>query len=263
MKSERRHELATNELADWVVHFPQWFRENMTTIAVTAVVAVGLILYTIYFYSRQGIAVKQKESIATIMLEQLAWQKETVLYGKVQDAGISDVFLNTAGTLGDIAAETENPALSALAMIKRAEALRVELHYRPTVADPDVRKYQLEQARKFCEQAMEKAKGEPVITAMAEYEMALCLEDAGDFGEAEMLYNKIAASTEYQGCSFKERAEFRLKILKDSKEKVFFTQVQRPEQMPNIQPVGPLTLEAPLTVEDMAVQKDMEFNSVQ
>ncbi len=31
MKAEHRHELKTNELADWIVHFPQWFKENQTT----------------------------------------------------------------------------------------------------------------------------------------------------------------------------------------------------------------------------------------
>jgi tetratricopeptide (TPR) repeat protein len=267
MKSERRHELATNELADWVMHFPQWFKENITTIIVAAIIAVGLIAYTIYFYSRHGSVGKQKEERAMMLLEELPWQKETVLTGKMQGLGVSDIFLNTAGSLQSIAEETENPVLSALAMIKRAEALRAELHYRPKVAEPDVLKYQLDQARKIYEQALEKAKDEPAIAAMAEYGIALCLEDMGDFAGAEKLYNKIAASAEYQGSSFSARAEFRVKTLKNNTEKVFFVQAEKPEQEPNeqsnVQPSRPLKLEEPLTESDVAAQKDLDFNSAQ
>jgi hypothetical protein len=263
MKSERRHELATNELADWVVHFPQWFKENMTTVIAATIVAVGLIAYTIFFYSRQEVAVQQKEVMATSMLEQVILQKETVLQGKVQGMGVSDIFLNTAGSLGDAAAETENPVLSALAMIKRAEALRTELHYRSVVAEPQAQKYQLEQAKQIYEQAMEKAAGNPAVAAMAEYGIALCLEDMGDFASAEKLYNKIAACAEYQGSSFGQRAKFRVKTLEDNKRKVLFVKAPESPPMPNIQPPGPLTLDAPSTVEGTAVQKDLDFNSAQ
>ena len=260
MKSERRHEQATNKLADWVVHFPQWSKENLTTIIATAIIVVGLIVYTIFFYSRQGRDEEQKEAMAVAILDQLNWQKEAVLQGKVQGMNVSDIFFNTAGSLGEIAVETENPVLSALAMIKRAEAFRTELHYRSGVAELEVQKQQLELARKIYEQAMGKAKDQPVIAAMAEYGMALCLEDMGNFAEAEKLYNKIASSTEYQGSSFVERAKLRLKTLEDKKEKVFFVQAE-PVQIPNIQPPGPFKLEAPLTIEEIAAQKDLDFNS--
>ena len=147
MKSERRHELATNELADWVVHFPQWFKENITTIIATSIIVVGLIVYTVFFYNRQSRVKEQKEAMATAMLDQLDWQRETILQGRIQGAAISDVFLNTAGNLGDVALETENPVLAALAMVKRAETLRTELHYRPRAADSEIQKQQLEQAK--------------------------------------------------------------------------------------------------------------------
>jgi tetratricopeptide (TPR) repeat protein len=268
MKSERRHELATNELADWIVHFPQWLKENRTTMIVAAVIAVGLIAYTVFFYSRQGRVWEQKQALTTALLEQLAWQKETVLQGKVQGLGVSDIFLSTAGSLGDAAAETENPFLSALAMIKRAEALRAELHYRPKVAEPDVQKYQLQQARNIYEQALEKAKGSSEIAAMAEYGIALCLEDTGDFEGAQKLYEKIADSAEYQGGSFAVRAKLRAKTLNNNKEKVFFAQVQKPEiKQPVEQQISePLKpdlsdkLEAPLTETDITSQKDLDFN---
>jgi tetratricopeptide (TPR) repeat protein len=262
MKAERRHELVTNELADWIANFPQWFKENQTTIIVATVIVAGLIAYTIFFYSRQGSVWEQKQALTTALLDQLRWQKETVLEGKVQGLGVSDIFLNTAGSLQSAAAETENPLLSALAMIKRAEALRTELHYRPKAAEPDVQKYQLEQAKTIYEQALEKAKGSPEIAAMAEYGIALCLEDMGDFEGAQKLYEKIADSAEYQGGSFAARAKFRAKTLNNNKEKVFFSQVQKPEiKQPVEQQVSePLKPEAPSTGTDVTSQKDLDFN---
>lgn len=262
MKSERRHELATNELADWVVHFPEWFSQNLTTVIATAIIVVGLVVYTFFFYSRQDRAEKQRETKAVTVLDYLAWQKESVLRGEVRGLGISDVFLDTAGRLNTIAVETENPVLSALAMIKRAEALRIELHYRPEIAEPDIQRDQLKQAAEIYKQALEKAKGQPAIAAMAEYGIALCFEDIRNFAEAEKLYNKIAASTEYQGTSFPQRAKLRLKTLEDKKQKVLFVQAE-PEPMPDIQKPGPLTLDEPLTIEQMATQRDLDFNSNQ
>jgi tetratricopeptide (TPR) repeat protein len=266
MKAERRHELTTNELADWIVHFPQWVKENQTSIIVGTIVVIGLIAYTIFFYSRQGSVWEQKQVMTTALLEQLAWQKGTVLQGRVQGLGVSDIFLNTAGSLGAAAEETENPLLSALAMIKKAEALRTELHYRPVPAEPDVRKYQLEQAKSVYEQALAKAKGEPEIAAMAEYGAALCLEDMGDFEGAQKLYEKIASSPEYQGSSFAARAKFRTEIMGDYKEKVFFVEAPKPQiqqpagQQSEQQTSKPLELEAPLTEANISSQKDLELN---
>ena len=38
MKSDHRHELKTNELADWLAHFPEWANQNRTNIIAVAVV---------------------------------------------------------------------------------------------------------------------------------------------------------------------------------------------------------------------------------
>ena len=42
MKSDHRHELKTNELADWMAHFPDWARENRNNL-----IAVGAIVYAL------------------------------------------------------------------------------------------------------------------------------------------------------------------------------------------------------------------------
>jgi tetratricopeptide (TPR) repeat protein len=244
MKSERRHELATNELADWIVNFPQWLNENKTTVVVGAIIVVGLIAYTIFFYSRESRVYDARQSQAAAMLEQVYWQKETVLSGKVQGLGVSDIFLNTAGSLKNVAQETDNPNLSALAMIKRAEVLRAELHYRPKIAEKDVQAYQLQEAKKI------------YTEAMAEYGIALCLEDMGDFDGAKALYNKIADANEYQGTSFSARAKLRAEVMADYEGKFAFSKTAS-----EVQPkAGPLKLETPVSEADIKAQKPVDFN---
>ena len=251
MKSERRHELATNELADWIVNFPQWFKENQTTVIVAAVVAAGLIAYTIFYYSRESRVEDQKQAQITAMLDQLRWQKQTVVQGKQQGLGVSDLFLNTASMLQNAAAEAQNETQSALAMIKRAEALRTELLYRPVIAEQNVSNFQLQQAQKIYEQAFEKAKTEPTVAAMAEYGIALCLEGMGDYAGAKKLYEKIEQAPEYQGTLYPARAKLRLETMDDNIGKVVFVKSEKPQviQGSQIQPPGPLTLEGQSVVD--------------
>ncbi|MFA5291545.1 MAG: hypothetical protein WC496_00770 [Phycisphaerae bacterium] len=252
MKSERRHELATNELADWIANFPQWYKENLTTIVVGAIVVVALIAYTIFFYHRETRVLDQKESQTTAMLDQLRWQKQTILQGKQQGLGVSDIFLNTASGLENAAAEVQNDVLSALAMIKRAEALRTELHYRLQVAEPDVQKYQIGQAMKIYEEALVKAKADATVSAMAEYGIALCLEDMGEFAGARGLYSKIAQAPEYKGTLYSARAQLRADTLSDNEGKVVFVKSEKPEpgqaETKPVErlPAGKLSLEAPI-----------------
>ena len=258
MKSERRHELATNELADWIVHFPQWYKENQTTIIIGAIVAIGLVVYTIFFYSRENRIWDQKQAQTTAILGQIDQQKGAVLQGKQQGLGTSDLFLSTASALQTAAAETENPLLSALALIKRAEALRTELHYRAKIAEPDVQKYQLQQAMDCYKQAFEKAKSDPTIASMAEYGQALCLEGMRDFKGARELYAKIANAPEYNGTIYQIRAKFRLETLVDDESKVEF--VSRPVAEPNQAAAGQSLMPQAPAMSDMNITPDLKLN---
>jgi len=43
MKAEHRHELKTNELAEWIANLPQWARDNGRMVIYLSVVAVLVI----------------------------------------------------------------------------------------------------------------------------------------------------------------------------------------------------------------------------
>ncbi|HAL45326.1 MAG: hypothetical protein A2Y12_01455 [Planctomycetes bacterium GWF2_42_9] len=245
MKSERRHELATNELADWIANFPKWFKENMTTVIIAVVVVAALIAYSIFFYTREGKVWNEKNAMVTQALDQLGAQKQMIVQGQTKGLGASDVLMNTASTLETSAKETDNKNLSALATIKRAEALRTETHYRATLAEADVRKFQIEQAKKLYEEAFEKAKSNPQIAAMAQFGIGLSLEDMGDFGGAKETYQKIVNDPNYKGTTYQSRAEVRINTMGDNMKRVVFAKSEKP-QTPEIKtPI--LKLEEPIT----------------
>lgn len=258
MKSERRHELATNELAEWIVNFPAWFKENLVTVIIGVIVVLALIAYSIFFYTRENRLWNDKNAQATMVLEQLGMAKQTVAQGKNQNMNVSDLFLNTASALQNAASETDNPNLSALAMVKRAEALRTELHYRATPAEQDVAKFQLQQAQKIYEQAIEKAKSDPEISAMAQFGLGLCFEDMGSFDEAKKAYEKIVQDPAYKGTTYQSRAKTRIDTMSDNERKVVFAKSEKPQTPPGkeIQPPGKLNLEGHITdVNKLSVPK--------
>ncbi|HBG27420.1 MAG: hypothetical protein A2Y10_19135 [Planctomycetes bacterium GWF2_41_51] len=245
MKSERRHELTTNELADWIANLPKWIKENQMTVLVAALAVAALIAYTIFYYTRENKLWDEKNAQTTALLDQVNWQKQTVVQGKTQGLGVSDLFLNTASSLQTAASETDNEILSALAIIKRAEALRAELHYRPTVAEPDVRKFQLQQAQKAYEQALEKAKNDPQTAAMAEYGIAISLEDMGDIEGAKKAYEKIVQEPKYDGTTYQNRAQVRLETMDENSAEVILARAEVPQtpETIEIQPPGQLNLD--------------------
>jgi tetratricopeptide (TPR) repeat protein len=249
MKAEHRHELKTNELAEWIANFPQWFQDNLTTIIIGAAIVVGFIAYVIFYNHRETQVFSEKEAQTTSLLDQINWQKQTIVQGKQQGLGVSDMLLNTASTLQSAAEETDNPVLSALAMIKRAESLRTELMYRTQPAEPNYQKAQLQQAQKIYEAALEKAKGDRTVEAMAQYGIGLCLEDMGDFTGAKAIYDKIAENPQYKGTLYPGRAKLRADTLSDNESKVVFAKSE-PQNAPTgqteIKPAGPLTLEGPI-----------------
>ena len=71
MKSDHRHELKTNELADWLSHLPEWTKENLLTIVITvaAVVAAAAIYgWTIY---NKNVVQAQEQTEFTNLINQV------------------------------------------------------------------------------------------------------------------------------------------------------------------------------------------------
>ncbi|MHC4570136.1 MAG: hypothetical protein ACYTE3_30810 [Planctomycetota bacterium] len=68
MKSEHRHELKTNELAEWLGNLPQWTKENLVTIiCVSAFIVVLAGVYLWRGYNRNVVRVRERNEFTTLL----------------------------------------------------------------------------------------------------------------------------------------------------------------------------------------------------
>ena len=247
MKSERRHKLATNELADWVTHFPEYVKKNRGTIIIVAAIVIAFGLYSYYYYYIRGAAAASgKNEKLTSLLEFPRRNKERAAQGYIQGPAVSDEFIMTASQLSTIAAEMEQTSsvFSAIALIKQAETLRAELHYRAEEAPQDITKYQIGQAEEIYRKALDIAGENMTIEVMAKFGIGLCAEELGDFDGALKIYQEIAAEARYESSPYSARAKLRAATMDDCKGEVFFTQHQlaeTPDTTESVFSAAPLT----------------------
>jgi tetratricopeptide (TPR) repeat protein len=226
MKADHRHELKTNELAEWLFHLPQWTKENLKTIIFVLVVLVAAVaVYSWRFYSRNVVDVREQIEF-TNLLNQLAGGKMQILQAQAQGRDLSFVLLQPAKGLETFAQNTKNDNMAALAMIKRAEALRAELHY-GTVDEP----YLIEQttkAKASYAEALEKCSANPSLAAAATFGLGLCEEELGNFEEAKQIYREVAENPDFDGTTAKAAAKQRLDTMDDYTQKLVFKQAPAP-----------------------------------
>jgi len=230
MKSEHRHELKTNELAEWLSNLPQWTKENLTTIIViSTVIVAAAAFYLWYRYSKSAVAEEQLEF--TNLLNQLSASKMQVLNAQAQGRDLSFILLQPANSLGNFAQYAKSDQMAALALIKRAEALRTELHYRPgTVSEQDLTA-QINQAKAAYTEAIQtrlKRTSNPSLMATAEFGLGLCEEELGNFEKAQQIYQVIAENPDFEGAVAVAQAKHRLETMADYKQKVIFKPAPAP-----------------------------------
>lgn len=248
MKSEHRHELKTNELAEWLGNLPQWSKENLTTIIVIlAVIAAAAVIYVRYSYRKSAAAQEQFEF--SNLLNQLSASKAQVLNAQAQGTDLSFILIQPANSLGNFAQNTKNDRMAALALIKQAEALRTELHYRPgTVSKQDLTA-QINQAKAAYTEAIQtrlKGTSNPSLTAAAEFGLGLCEEELGNFEKAQQIYQIIAANPDFEGTVANVAAKHRLETMADYKQKVIFKPAPPVAAKPIIQ-IRPVDANLPST----------------
>ncbi|MCF7954982.1 MAG: hypothetical protein K9M75_04180 [Phycisphaerae bacterium] len=229
MDAEHRHELKTNELADWIAHFPEFLKKNRNQILGVILIIAGIISY--FGYRTRSLKVANKEQVeATQQMQMMEKNKIDV----IQSAMAGDViespgFADSASALEVVAEKVDQPLHAAMALIKRGEALRAELHYASQDPDKDKIASNIELAKKAYDQALIKAKGDATLTAMATYGLGLCEEEIGDFNKAAEIFKGIAANEDFKGTIFPAQALFRLDVMDDHKEQFTFVAAPAPE----------------------------------
>ena len=228
MKSEHRHELKTNELAEWLGNLPQWTKDNLTTIlVVVAVVVAGAAFLFWRSYNKNVVQVRGHLEFSNL-LDQLSASKMQVVNAQSQGQDLSALLLQPANSLGNFAQNTSNNRMAALALIKQAEALRTELHYRTGLIGVQDLTNQINEAKAAYAGAVQKSTANASLKATAEYGLGLCEEELSNFQEAQQIYQSIVANAGYEGTVANAAARHRLETMNDYREKVVFKPAPEP-----------------------------------
>lgn len=221
MKAEHRHELKTNELVDWMTHFPQWARKNASTIIIVLVVIIAAVAF--YTFKNYRSSARSEEEIQfTSIANQVEATMDNVLRAQNEGKDLSFMLLQPAENLQVYADTTDNKNIAALALIKRAEALRAELHYRmSSVTKKDITE-QIAKAQESYRKALEISPSDINLVVMANYGLGLCAEELGDYDSASKIYQDIIANTDFDPTVAYYRAKYRLSIMDDFKQKITF-----------------------------------------
>jgi len=240
MKAEERHELKTNELAQWILNLPQLVKENLQTfiyVSAAAVLILAAVFY--YLYQKEVTAVRSEERL-TDQIRMLAQNKGQIVDGQSKGIDLSYNLIRSADELEASAQDIKNNTAAAFALIKRGEALRAELHYRPTAVSRENLTNQITLAKMSYEKAIEKAGGEPSLTAKAKYGLGLCEEELGNFAEARKIYHQIVGGKNLEDTIGYAEARHRLVIMSDYEQPVTFRpapQAAAPAAAPVVPPV--------------------------
>jgi len=228
MKTEHRHELKTNELAEWLMNLPLWAKENIIVI-VSVSAAVVLIAASYFYYRYQKYTVSaQKSSYLTELIAQMPQRKLEIIQSQSKGTDNSYLLIQAADTLQSVAQTTNNNQMAALALIKQAETLRTELHYRAGTIPPQDLKIQFDKAKASYTEAIDRASGNPSLIAAAELGVGLCEEELGNFTQAQQVYHSIAEDPNFEGTVAAAAARQRLAVMADYEKKIVFKPAFKP-----------------------------------
>jgi ATP/maltotriose-dependent transcriptional regulator MalT len=257
MKSDHRHELKTNELAEWLGNLPQWTKENLLTIIiVVAVVAVAGALYGWRLYSRNVLLV-QEQTEFTNLLNQISGGKMQILQGQEsQGRDWSFLLLQPANNLQIFAQKTNHKRMAAMALIKRAEALRAELHYG---VEEQSLENQTNLAKASYTEAFEKCPTIPSLAAAAKFGLGLCEEELDNFEQARQMYQDIAGNPDFESTLAAVQAKRRLQTMADYQQNLVFKPAPKvPESMTQTIPAG--TGQLPNIIPPFNIYRPLEFD---
>ncbi|MHC4212774.1 MAG: YfgM family protein [Planctomycetota bacterium] len=223
MKAEHRHELKTNELADWLGNLPQWSKDNIVSIIAVAI-AIVLSAGAYYFFGsrRQSISLAEQQRFTQLVTQMLQSKREVMITHERDKGDISFMLLTLAKDLVSFSNTARDPQRSAFALVQAGEAVRSELHYRSTPISAGEKKQQIDLAKGHYNNALLKGLGSSSLEAMARFGLGLCEEEMGNFTEAERIYTEIISNSDYEYAPALLKAKDRISALEQYQEPVIF-----------------------------------------
>ena len=224
MDTEHRHELKSNELASFLGNLPDFIRQYFNQIIGVLLIVIAIVVIPLYknMHNRTNLA----EEAAMTSQIRMALDSVGAAAQDTKSENPTASLVASAEDLDEAAQTSKHDNLAAMALIKEAELLRAELHFSKEV-NADMISENMSKARTACEQALEKTQL-PTIRGMAELNLGLCDEEAGQYDNARQAYEKIIQNPDYAANGIAEQAQRRLEALADNSVKVTF--VKGPEE---------------------------------
>jgi tetratricopeptide (TPR) repeat protein len=215
MRAEHRHELKTNELALWLANLPQWAAKNVriiTYVTVAVVLALGALFY--HHYQKKVVAVRVQANM-TALLAQLPQAESQIAQAASQGMDSSYTLLQPVGELQNIAQNSGQNVVAAIALIKAAQILRTELLFRQGAVSRQDLETQTARAKENYTKALDILKKTPnaAMEALANFGVGLCEEDLGNFEQAKTIYKEVAANPAFEGTTASAAAKLRLETM--------------------------------------------------
>ena len=231
MKAKHRHELKTNILAEWIANFPEWAKKNLRMIIYVSVVVILVGGSAAFYWYRKNVESVRKQLQLTRLITQLSQGKLQVLQSQLRGMDVSYMLIQIADGLEDFARNAKDDQMVALALVKRAEALRTELHCRlGTISEQD-KQAAIGRAKTSYTEAIDKPVANRSLVATAKLGLGLCEEELGNFEQAEQIYTEIVSSGDFQGTAAFAAAKNRLATMADYQQEVVFAPA--PESTPD------------------------------
>jgi hypothetical protein len=239
MKPEHRHELKTNELAEWLNNLPQWAHENLTTIIYVSVVACLVLAYSFWYYYKKNTAEANKQFEFTRLIRQLPYERRQILQAQSQGVDMSYTLIQIADNLETAAQNTKDNLAAASALTKRGDVMRMELHSRPVTVSREDAVAQINRAKTAYSEAIEKAKSSPSLTAAAKFGLGLCEEEIGNFDQSQQIYQDTATNPAFECTTAAVQAKMRLDSISLYRQEVALkppTKPTAPTPLPQTEP---------------------------
>lgn len=246
MKAEHRHELKTNELAQWLSSLPAWAQQNLRTIIYVTVVVVIVAAYTFWYYYQKGVLGGREQANMTALLTQIPQLKAYIAQTQTEGADNSYMLMQPVNGLEQIAAGAKNDSVAALTLIKQADILRTELHFRPGPVSRQDLENQINRAKGYYTKALvEHLERNPnrSLEAMAKLGLGLCEEELGNLDQARKIYDELATGATFEGTTSAAAAKQRLILMGTFNQKIVLMPTPRPVTAAPTEP--PAILPAP------------------
>lgn len=224
MDAEHRHELKTNELAQWLSDFPELAKKNANIIIGVVLIAIGFLTWPMLnrMASEKGLTQQAETTNSIQMLEtdiiKAVTDKSEDPQAKQQ--ALSMLLVN-ADTLLEKAGELENPNLAAMARIKAAQTIRTELQLRREDVSVATVEAQIKKASDAYQKAFDGA-DDAQIKGLAKLGLGLCSEELGQTEQAAAIYQEILKNDAYAATIVPVQAQKRLDFLAEKSGSVYF-----------------------------------------